>query len=107
MLRKTMSVITSMQPDGEIALDIQLKHAARRALANRVTAGYGKADPQWAKEFDNQLQLAAARKLGHLLKARGQGEEVAIGPGRPGSRRVGQRPRDTGLRPGSPGPDRG
>jgi integrase len=81
MLRKTMSVIASMQPDGEIALGIQLKHAARRALANRVTAGYGRPDPEWAKEFDNQLELAAARKLVGLLKARGAGEDVAIGPG--------------------------
>ncbi|GGP72265.1 hypothetical protein [Streptomyces abikoensis] len=81
MFRKTMAIITGQQPDGEIALGIQLKHAARRALANRVTAGYGKMDAHWAKEFDNQLELAAARKLVELLKARRQGEPVAVGPG--------------------------
>ncbi|MEU6609997.1 hypothetical protein ABZ922_33950 [Streptomyces shenzhenensis] len=81
MFRKTMAIITAQQPDGEIALGIQLKHAARRALANRVTAGYGKMDANWSKEFDNQLELAAARKLVELLKARRQGEPVAVGPG--------------------------
>lgn len=81
MLRKTMAIITGQQPDGEVALGIQLKHAARRALANRVTAGYGRMDANWAKEFDNQLELAAARKLVELLKARRRGETVAVGPG--------------------------
>ncbi|MGW9173791.1 hypothetical protein [Streptomyces decoyicus] len=81
MFRKTMAIITGQQPDGEIALGIQLKHAARRALANRVTAAYGKTDAKWAKEFDNQLETAAARKLVELLKARQQGEAVAVGPG--------------------------
>lgn len=81
MFRKTMAIITAQQPDGEIALGIQLKHAARRALANRVTAGYGRMDANWSKEFDNQLELAAARKLVELLKARRQGDPVAVGPG--------------------------
>ncbi|MFM9458173.1 hypothetical protein [Streptomyces europaeiscabiei] len=81
MFRKTMAIITGQQPDGEIALGIQLKHAARRAVANRVTAAYGKMDTNWAKEFDNQLELAAARKLVELLKARQQGQAVAVGPG--------------------------
>ncbi|MFJ2816132.1 hypothetical protein [Streptomyces sp. NPDC087294] len=81
MFRKTMAIITAQQPDGEIALGIQLKHAARRALANRVTAAYGQIDANWSKEFDNQLALAAARKLVELLKARRQGDPVAVGPG--------------------------
>ncbi|MFE0650200.1 hypothetical protein ACFVZH_16605 [Streptomyces sp. NPDC059534] len=81
MFRRTMAIIASQQPDGEIAIGIQLKHAARRALANRVTAAYGAIDAQWAKEFDNQLELAAAKQLVDVLKARRRGEQVAIGPG--------------------------
>jgi hypothetical protein len=81
MLRKTMSVITRQEPDGEIALGLQLKHAARRALANRVTEGYGQKDPAWAKEFDDQLELAAAARLVELLRDRQSGEDVAVGPG--------------------------
>ncbi|MGW4890689.1 hypothetical protein ACWEQL_00240 [Kitasatospora sp. NPDC004240] len=81
MFRKTMAVIAAQEPDGEIALGIQLKHAARRALANRTTLAYGKPDARWAKEFDNQLQSAAARKLVSLLKARRVGETIAVGPG--------------------------
>ncbi|MGW1619150.1 hypothetical protein [Streptomyces sp. NPDC002172] len=33
-IRKTMPVVCAQEPDGEIALGIQLKHAARRILAN-------------------------------------------------------------------------
>jgi hypothetical protein len=81
MLRKTMAVITRQEPDGEIALGLQLKHAARRALANRVTEGYGHKDPAWAKEFDDQLELAAATRLVELLRDRQSGADVAVGPG--------------------------
>ncbi|MFI0107891.1 hypothetical protein ACH4NW_05910 [Streptomyces globisporus] len=81
MFRRTMSIIASQQPDGEIALGIQLKHAARRARANGLTGAYGRLDAKWAKEFDTQLQTAAAQKLVSLLKARHRGEIVAAGPG--------------------------
>ncbi|MFD9223508.1 hypothetical protein ACFWDI_26710 [Streptomyces sp. NPDC060064] len=76
-----MSVITAQQPDGEIALGIQLKHAARRALANRTTHGYGQPDATWAKEFDDQLEWAAAGQLAALLYDRASGNAVAVGPG--------------------------
>lgn len=79
-LRKTMSVICGQQPDGEIALGIQLKHAARRALANRTTRGYAEPDAAWATEFDNELELAAARKLVSLLADRARGRAIAAGP---------------------------
>lgn len=42
--RKTMSVICSREPDGEIALGIQLKRAARRILANPTTHSYAAPD---------------------------------------------------------------
>lgn len=80
-LRKTMSVITAQQPDGEIALGIQLKHAARRALANRTTHGYGQPDATWAAEFDNHLGWAAAGQLATLLHDRAGGKAVVVGPG--------------------------
>ncbi|MEU1012921.1 hypothetical protein [Streptomyces sp. NPDC005890] len=70
MFRHTMSIIAAQEPDGEITLGLQLKHAARRAMANRTTLAYGKPDARWAKEFDNQLQAAAAKKLVSLLQAR-------------------------------------
>ncbi|MFD3804779.1 hypothetical protein ACFWTC_14365 [Streptomyces sp. NPDC058619] len=81
MFRRTMSVITSREPDSEIALGLQLKHAARRALANRTTQAYGQMDTKWAKEFDRQLEHAASLRLVELLKARRNGESVAVGPG--------------------------
>jgi hypothetical protein len=80
MFRRTMSVITGQQPDGEIALGIQLKHAARRALANATTQAYAQTDTKWATEFDQQLERAAALRLVDLLKARRNGETVAVGP---------------------------
>lgn len=38
-------------------------------------------DTKWAKEFDRQLEHAAALRLVDLLKARRTGEKVAVGPG--------------------------
>ncbi|MFE0515503.1 hypothetical protein [Streptomyces sp. NPDC058964] len=76
-----MSVITGREPGSEVALGLQLKHAARRALANCTTQGYAQMDTQWAKEFDQQLEYAAALRLVDLLRARRTGEKVAVGPG--------------------------
>lgn len=81
MFRRTMSTITGQEPDSEIALGLQLKHAARRALANAATPGYAAADTAWAQEFGNQLELAAAWRLADLLHARRDGHTVAVGPG--------------------------
>ncbi|MFF7702814.1 hypothetical protein [Streptomyces lydicus] len=81
MFRKTMSQLAGREPDSEIALGLQLKHAARRALANRTTQAYAQMDASWAKEFDTELQQAAARKLVDLLRGRQRGERVAVGPG--------------------------
>jgi hypothetical protein len=38
-------------------------------------------DTQWAKEFDQQLEYAAALRLIDLLRARRTGEKVAVDPG--------------------------
>ncbi|MET8977399.1 hypothetical protein ABZX85_17435 [Streptomyces sp. NPDC004539] len=81
MFRKTMSSLTARDPDAEIALGLQLKHAARRAMSNRVTDAYGKMDTAWAKEFDKDLENAAALKLVELLRDRRAGQRVAVGPG--------------------------
>jgi hypothetical protein len=81
MFRRTMSIITGQEPDSEIALGLQLKHAARRALANAATPGYAAADTAWANELGNQLELAAARRMTDLLHARRDGRAVAVGPG--------------------------
>lgn len=63
MFRRTMAIITAQQPDGEIALGIQLKHAARRAVANGTTSGYASETPEWAAEFEHELQEAVAARL--------------------------------------------
>lgn len=63
MFRRTMAVITAQQPDGEIALGIQLKHAARRAVSNATTSGYATETPEWAAEFEHELQDAVAARL--------------------------------------------
>lgn len=81
MFRHTMSITAAQEPDGEIALGLQLEHAARRAMANRTTLAYGKPDAKWVKEFDNQLQVAAAKKMVSLLQARRAGQTIAVGPG--------------------------
>lgn len=63
MFRRTMAIIAGQQPDGEIALGLQLKHAARRAIANGTTLGYAAETPAWAAEFEHELQESVASKL--------------------------------------------
>ncbi|MGP5484598.1 hypothetical protein ACTXMZ_16615 [Brachybacterium alimentarium] len=78
MFRRTMAVITTQQPDGEIALGIQLKHAARRAVANATTTGYASETPEWAAEFEHELQDAvAARLVGLWTTKDGAGTRLA------------------------------
>ena len=48
MFRRTMAMLTDQFPGSEIALGIQLKHIASRALANHSTQGYANADSSWA-----------------------------------------------------------
>lgn len=63
MFRRTMAIIAGQQPDGEIALGLQLKHAARRALANATTTGYAQETAEWAQEFEHELQESVAARL--------------------------------------------
>lgn len=63
MFRRTMAIIAGQQPDGEIALGLQLKHVARRALANSTTSGYAATTADWAAEFEHELQESVASKL--------------------------------------------
>jgi hypothetical protein len=63
MFRRTMSMLTDQFPGSEIALGIQLKHVASRALANRCTQGYAAADISWAKHLDLAIDAARFRRL--------------------------------------------
>ncbi|MFF0062428.1 hypothetical protein ACFYRC_12875 [Streptomyces sp. NPDC005279] len=49
MFRKTMAMLTDQFPGSEIATGIQLKHLAKRALANATTRSYAASDDNWAK----------------------------------------------------------
>lgn len=81
MFRRTMAVITAQQPDGEIALGIQLKHAARRAVANGTTSGYASETPEWAAEFEHELQDAVAARLVGFWASRPTAEVRFAGAG--------------------------
>lgn len=81
MFRRTMAVITAQQPDGEIALGIQLKHAARRAVANGTTSGYASETPEWAAEFEHELQEAVASRLVGMWSTNADGEISLAGAG--------------------------
>lgn len=83
MFRRTMAIITAQQPDGEIALGLQLKHAARRAVANSTTGGYAGETPDWAKEFEHELQESVAAKLVGIWSGTGQDKTIALGGGAP------------------------
>lgn len=81
MFRRTMAVITAQQPDGEIALGLQLKHAARRAVANGTTSGYASETPEWAAEFEHELQEAVATRLVGMWSTRSTDEIQLAGAG--------------------------
>lgn len=81
MFRRTMAVITAQQPDGEIALGIQLKHAARRAVANAATSGYASETPEWAAEFEHELQDAVAARLVGMWSSQERSEVRLAGAG--------------------------
>ncbi|MFJ5882617.1 integrase [Kitasatospora cineracea] len=81
MFRKTMSMLTAEQPGGEIALGIQLKHVAVRALANRTTDGYGAADTNWAKLLDKAIENAHFTRLSEFYDAHHAGQSIGFGPG--------------------------
>lgn len=81
MFRRTMAVITSNEPDGEIALGITLKHNAIRALANITTSGYGASTPEWANEFEHQAKEAAAGELVADWAQHNNGVKTHRGPG--------------------------
>ncbi|APE37172.1 hypothetical protein BOX37_28220 [Nocardia mangyaensis] len=81
MFRRTMAMLTRDYAGAEIALGIQLKHAATRALANRSTQGYSAKDPAWAGYFDEALADARFDRLRELYQAHRRGDTFGYGPG--------------------------
>ncbi|MFF9714658.1 integrase [Streptomyces sp. NPDC014603] len=81
MFRRTMSMLTDQFPGSEIALGIQLKHVASRALANRTTQGYAASAASWAKHLDAAIEAARFRGLRDLFDAHKANEPIGFGPG--------------------------
>ena len=82
MFRRTMSMLTDQFPGSEIALGIQLKHIASRALANRSTQGYANADNNsWADHLESAIDAARFRRIEDLYHAHKAGEPIGYGPG--------------------------
>ncbi|WP_329375186.1 hypothetical protein [Streptomyces sp. NBC_01483] len=81
MFRKTMAMLTRDFPGSEIAVGMQLKHAATRALANRSTQGYMDHDPSWARLLDTAVNERRFQRLRDLFDADRRGETIGYGPG--------------------------
>ncbi|MGW3060695.1 integrase [Streptomyces goshikiensis] len=81
MFRKTMSMLVATEPGAEIALGLQLKHAATRALANRSTQGYGASDANWARLLDTAIEDARFMRLRDLYDQHHEGVVIGYGPG--------------------------
>ncbi|MFJ2898982.1 hypothetical protein ACIO87_29325 [Streptomyces sp. NPDC087218] len=81
MFRRTMAMLTDQFPGSEIALGIQLKHLATRALANRSTRGYAASDPAWADHLQDALDIAKFRRLKDLCGDCTSGADIGFGPG--------------------------
>lgn len=80
MFRRTMAMLTDQFAGSEIALGIQLKHVATRALANRCTQGYAASDAAWAEHLDSAIDAARFRRLEDLYRAHKGGEAIGYGP---------------------------
>jgi hypothetical protein len=80
MFRKTMAMLTATEPGAEIALGIQLKHVAMRALANRSTQGYSAANSQWEKLLGTADQARFAR-LSEFYDDHHAGKTIGFSPG--------------------------
>ncbi len=81
MFRRTMAMLTDQFPGSEIALGIQLKHIASRALANRSTQGYANAGSSWAEHLESAIEAARFRRIEDLYQAHKNGEPIGYGPG--------------------------
>ncbi|MGI3202500.1 integrase [Streptomyces sp. GLT-R25] len=81
MFRRTMAMLTDQFPGSEIATGIQLKHLAKRALANATTRGYAASDTEWAKYLGDALDNVKFRKIKDLYERHTAGEEIGFGPG--------------------------
>ena len=81
MFRRTMAMLTDQFPGSEIAVGIQLKHIASRALANRSTQGYANADSSWAAHLESAIEAARFRRLEDLYQTHKSGEPIGYGPG--------------------------
>ncbi|MFJ8677733.1 integrase [Streptomyces sp. NPDC093589] len=81
MFRRTMAMLTDQFPGSEIALGIQLKHAATRALANRSTRGYAASDEAWADHLQSAIDAAKFRRIKDLYSDHTSGKTIGFGPG--------------------------
>ncbi|MEV5915166.1 integrase [Streptomyces chartreusis] len=81
MFRRTMAMLTDQFAGSEIALGIQLKHIATRALANRSTRGYAAPDEAWAKHLEGAIEAARFRRLRTLYNEHKDGKMIGYGPG--------------------------
>ncbi|MFI6145107.1 integrase [Streptomyces sp. NPDC051109] len=95
MFRRTMAMLTDQFPGSEIALGIQLKHVASRALANRSTQGYAAPAASWAKHLDSAIEAARFRGLRDLFNAHKENEPIGFGPGAEQLTRTFDKIRDT------------
>ncbi|MER7669781.1 integrase [Kitasatospora sp. NPDC096128] len=81
MFRRTMAMLTDQFPGSEIATGIQLKHLAKRALANATTRSYAASDDNWAKYLEDALDNVKFRKIKDLYERHTAGEDIGFGPG--------------------------
>jgi hypothetical protein len=81
MFRRTMAMLTDQFPGSEIALGIQLKHIASRALANLSTQGYANTDSSWAAHLESAIDAARFRRLEDLYQTHKNGQPIGYGPG--------------------------
>lgn len=74
-------MLTDQFPGSEVALGLQLKHIAARALANRTTQSYAASDTQWPALLDTALDAVRVRRFTELYGMHKAGQPIGYGPG--------------------------
>ncbi|MGJ5829920.1 hypothetical protein [Streptomyces ossamyceticus] len=76
-----MAMLTREFPGSEIAVGMQLKHVATRALANTTTQGYTEPSPAWAQHLRTAISERRFERLAELFAADGRAKPIGYGPG--------------------------
>jgi integrase len=80
-LRRTMAIIAGSGIDGPVSVSLQLKHATKYAIANRLSSAYAAPDRAWLELFEKSQREATALFFKDLHNTATNNSSTPTGPG--------------------------